>query len=318
MSGSGGPPPSIKPPPPESVKLVAEKGRAERVQRLKATLEKRIENPIAVVDVLMAEAGDGDPRSDLWEQLHSAAMRDTLEAEVADAYVKCINGPRMKRLAPEAQADVLMHAADFFQGVRGDSAAAETYLHRVIALVPGHVDAFNRLERGLEKLLDTRRLLELYAAVASVPPKAVSVLATQAYNRVLQLGVKDRPLPDDACKKLVALVPSNPRLLDALEGHCRATKRAPLACALIEAALADDEAAPDVLIAQRRQRLLELYVGEANAPANAITHLEKLLERDPADPVAIKLGEKLLSTREVASRAAAALQTARRARSLVP
>jgi hypothetical protein len=305
---------SVAPRKPRSVALAAEKARAVRVQRLKAMLEQRIENPIAAIDTLIAEASEGASRSELWEQLHAAAMRDGLEAEVADAYVKCANGPRMKRLSPEAQAEVLMHAADFFQGMRGDAATAETFLERVVGIVPAHVEAFGRLERRFEKLLDARRLLELYANVAAAPPRPVNVLATQAFNRVLQLTTKDGTLSDDACRKLLALVPTNPRLLDALEGHCRATKRAGLACALLEQVLAD-ETAPEAVTVQRRQRLLELYVGEAAAPAEAIPHVEKLLERDPTDAFAIKAAEKLLSAREVASRAAAALQAARRARS---
>jgi hypothetical protein len=294
--------------------MAAEKARSERVQRLKLTLEHRLQNPIVALDALMAEAGEGAAQSELWEQLHAASMRDGVEAALADAYVKCSNGPRMKRLAASAQADVLMHGADFFQGVRGDAASAESFLERVVNIMPGHVEAFGRLERRFEKLLDARRLLELYATVAAVPPKPVQVLATQAYNRVLQLAAKDETLSDDACRKLLALVPTNPRLLDALEAHCRSTKRAVLACELIEQALLD-ETSPAALRIQRRQRLLDLYMGEAASPAAAIPHVEKLLEHNPADANTLKVAEKLLSTREVASRAAAALQAARRARS---
>jgi tetratricopeptide (TPR) repeat protein len=296
------------------VVLAAEKARSERLQRLKTMLESRLTAPIPVIDALMAEAGEGEPQSDLWEQLHSAAARDGMEDALAEAYVKCINGTRMKRLPQEVQADVFMHAADFFQGVRGDAAAAQDYLERVLKIQPGHAEAFNRLERRLEKLLDARGLLQLYASAAASPPKPVQVLATQAFNRVMQLVGKE-PLADDACKQLIALVPTNPRLLDALESHCRATKRPALACALIEQALLD-ETAPADLTVQRRQRLLDLYTGEAASPAAAIGHVEKLLERDPSDTNALKIAERLLSTREVASRAAAALQTARRSRLL--
>ena len=310
MPGSSDPAKPI----PRSVALAAEKARSERIQRLKATLERRLETPIAAVDALMAEAAEGDPRTELWEKLHAAATRDGLEAELADAYTKCMNGPRMKRLPAQAQADVLMHAADYFQGVRGDAATTENILDRVLAAVPGHVEAFARLERRLEKLLDARRLLELYARVAAVPPKPVNVLATQAFNRVLQLAAKDETLSDDACRKLLALVPTNPRLLDALESHCRSTRRPALACELIEAVLRDAPSADEALTVQRRQRLVDLYMGEAASPALAIDHVEKLLERDPADASILKVAEKLLSTREVASRAAAALQLARRSR----
>lgn len=297
---------------PKSVAKAAEKARSERVQRLMTTLERRLDNPLATIDQLMAEVNDGDLRPELWERLHAAAMRDQLEDAVADAYVKCMNGPRMKRLSPEGQATVLMHAADYFQGVRGDAQTAQEQLDRVLRLVPGHPEAFGRLERRLEKLLDAHGLLQLYASVATVPPKPANVLATQAYNRILQLAGKG-PLSDEACTQLVVLDPHHPRLLDALEAHCRSTKRPALACSLIERTLASDAAETDIS-AQRRHRLLELYTGDAGTPAEAISHVEKLLERDPSDAAALKIGERLLSVREVASRAAAALQSARRSR----
>ncbi len=308
---SGFPPRKVLP---ESVKLSAEKGRSERLQRLRTTLEQRLENPTAAIDALMSEASEGETHPDLWEKLHAASIRDRRENEVAEAYTRCANGPRMKRLPPEAQAQVLMHAADFFQGVRGDVKTAETFLERVMTLVPGHPDAFARLEKVIEKRLDARALLELYANVAFEPPRAASVLATQAYNRVLQLGGKAEVLSDEGCKKLMALVPEYPKLLDALEAHCRASKRAPLACALIEEALLDPNA-PEELTLTRRHRLIDIYLGDAKAPASAIGHVELLLERDANDANAFRAAEKLLASREVASRAAAALQAARRARS---
>lgn len=322
MPTSGGPPsqgpPSQAPSSKsvsDSVRLAAEKKRNERVQRLRATLEQRLDNPMPALEALIMEVGEGDARPDLWELLHAAAIRDKREADSATAYTRCVNGPRMSRLSAEGLAIVLMHAADFFQGVRGDGKSAEAFLERVIAADPGHVDAFTRLERLLEKQLDSRRLVELYAKVAAAPPRAVNVLAMQAFNRVLQL--KDAPLSDDACRNLVVLVPSHPKLLDTLEAHCRSTKRPLLACELIERAIVADDSSED-LTAQRRLRLLELYIGEAATPASAIEHLEALLERDPTDAKVLGLGDKLLSVREIASRAAAALQGARRARSVRP
>jgi hypothetical protein len=295
----------------KSVALAADKTRAQRVARLAMLLNTRVDNPLAVVDALIAELAEGQPQAEMWEQLHMAAMRDRTEAALADAYEKCSNGVRMKRLSPEPQAEMLMHAADYSQGVMGDAAKAEAYLSRVLALVPTHAEAFARLERRYEKLLDARRLLELYAAVATSPPKATNIIATQAYNRLLQLPAKD-PLSDESCVKLLALVPANAQLLQALETHCRATKRFGLACDLFEQALTQE--AEDTVVVARRHRLLELSMGEAQRPAVAIAQIEALLARDPGDTVAVKQAERLLSVREVASRAAAALQTARRAR----
>jgi hypothetical protein len=304
-------PNSKKPDLSKSVAIAADKTRAQRLTRLKMLLGTRIDNVLAVLDALMAELGDGQSHPDLWEQLHSGSIRDGAEAGLADAYTKCVNGARMKRLTPEAQGEVFMHAADFAQGILGDAAVAEAYLARVLAVVPTHADAFSRLERRYEKLLDARRLLGLYAGVAAAPPKPVNIIATQAYNRLLQVTPKD-PLPDDACEKLLALVPAHPKLMDALEQHCRSTKRFELACTLLSKALATEK--DDNIVFTRRHRLLELSIGEGQKPMIAIAQVEALLTRDPSDALALKQAERLLSVRDVASRAAAALQAARRTR----
>lgn len=297
-----------------SVTIASEKARALRVERLVALLEKRLDLPIAAIDALMAEAAEGEPQLPLWEKLHAAAARDGVEANVADAYLKAVDGVRMRRLAPEAQADVLVHAADFFQGIRGDLETTDRLLRRALELCPDRVEVFTRLERRLEKPGEERRLVELHAVVAATPPREAKVLATQTLNRLLLLGTK-QTVADDACRKLLALVPVNPKLLDALDSHCRGTKRAALAAELIERALLEDDAAPPPIVAQRRHRLLDLYFGELAAPSRAVDHVELLLERDPNDAVAFKGGERLLGKSDVASRAAAALQKARRARS---
>lgn len=306
MSGPRGPVKS------RSVIEVAEKARADRVRRLQNALEQRLDVAIVAIDVLMSELADGDARTELWEQLHGAAVRDKKEAEVRDAYAKCVVSPRMKRLSAAAQAELYLHAADFHQGILGDPAGAEAFLRQALTVVPGHLEAYRRLEAPLSKLLDARPVLELYASVAAAPPKTPTVLANQALSRVLQLTVKD-PLPDAACKQLVALVATNPRLLEGLEAHARSTKRHALACALYEEALLD-EATPAATTMQWRQRLVELYMTEASSRASAMVHVEHLLRENPNDANAFKAAERLLAVAEVSSRAAAALLAARRAR----
>jgi hypothetical protein len=297
----------------KSVLLAGEKARELRVTRVRIMLESRLVNAAAAIDALIAEAADGDPQVELWERLHGASLRDGVDAQVADAYQRAVGSPRMKRLEPSAQADVLMHAADFFLGIRGDADAAEAMLERVLALVPDHPDAFPRLERRLEKVSADRRLVEMYARVASSPPRPVATLATQALHRLVRLAPSD-PASDEACRQLVALVPTNEKVMSALDAHCRATKRFGLLCELLEAALELDTGAPKDVQRQRRHRLVELSIGEAATPTRAMDQIDILFEQDPGDAVAVKAAERLMSSREVSSRAAAALQKARRAR----
>lgn len=295
-----------------SVALAQERTRSHRLDRLRKSLEDRLVDAVPAIDALMAELGEGCPHDDLWQQLHSAATRDGMQPGVADAYHKCTAGPRMKRLSREARAAVLMHACDFFENVSRDEVAAESYLARVLDTVPGHADAFVRLERHVERSRDPVKLLELYAKVAGAPPRPAAVLANQALNNLLLLNAK-RPLSEDSCKRLLALVPVAPRILDALEKHCCATERHRLACSLIEQALVESSM-PESAVVQWRTRLLELYMGDAASPAEAMPHVEALLERDPTHAKALDTAKKLLGTRAVETRAAEALRNARRAR----
>ncbi len=298
--------------PTRSVAVAMEKTRLHRVERLKKTLADKLGDPVPILDALMTELADGAEQTELWNVLDAAAKRDGIEAALGEAYRKCANGPRMKRLPRAAQAVVLLRAANFFEKALGDDPASEHYLERVLDVVPGHAEAFARLEARVEKALDSSRLVALCAKVASVPPKPATVLATQALNKLVLLSPKT-PLADEICRQLVALVSANPKVLDALDKHCCATKRPLLACALTEDALRTANAEDD-LVVQWRERLIELYMGEAESPPEAMPHVEELLNRDATHAKALDTAERLLGTRKVATRAAAALRNARRAR----
>lgn len=287
-----------------------EKARALRLQRLTSMLENRLENPSAALEALISELSAGDPQSALWEALHAAAIRDGMEQDLAAGYVKITNTRRLRPLEPRAQADVLVHAADFHQGVLGDAESAEGFLERVQHVVPGHAEAFARLERRLETLTDARRLVGLYAVVASAHPKSADDLTSKIVNKIVPLPATS-PLPADVCARLVTLAPTHPILLGVLDKHCRKTKRFDLACALIEQALADPKL-PNATAVEWRRHVIELYTGEAGKPALAIPHVEELLDQNPLDDTARGAAERLLSNHDVAARAAAALQKARR------
>jgi hypothetical protein len=287
-----------------------EKARALRLQRLKSMLEQRLDNSAAALEVLISEILIKQPQLELWEKLHGAADRDQVEIELAAAYANVTSPRRLHQLEPWAQAVVLMHAADFHQGVVGDADGAQMFLERVQQIVPGHAESFARLERRFESLGDQRGLVELYAVVGAAEPKLADVLASKALNKIVPLPAT-APLSEEACKKVVALARTHPALFDVLDAHCRKTKRFQLACELAESSLVG-KALPNPVALKQRRRLIELYTGDAGAPAKAIGHIEALLAADPSDAVARAGAERLLSNREVAPRAAAALQAARR------
>ncbi len=288
----------------------AEKARAQRLERLEANLGRELEHPDAALETLMLELRAGELHVEAWARLHAAAARDGKEAELAELYQKVTAHHRLKQLTPPERASLLLHAADFYQGILGDGDAAEGFLWRLLEEVPEHLEAFTRLERRFTGPKERVRLAELYALVASQPPKPAAALATAALD-VISLLPSQSPLPEEACRKLLALLPASQALLGVLERHCRRTDRYGLACELLELSL-DGASVPKAEINERRRRLIDLYIGEAKTPEKAIGHVEDLLQQDPADELVRAAAEKLLRVRQVDSRAAAALQAARR------
>jgi tetratricopeptide (TPR) repeat protein len=288
----------------------AAKARAMRLERLRSMLDGGLGDPRAALETLMGELRVGEAQPELWERLHAASVRDGKEAELGGAYAKIAKDRRLKQLSPAVHAEVLMHAADFLQGVRGDGEGAAAFLVGVLEVAPTHAEAFNRLERRFEAAGDELRLVELYAVVAATPPKPAEEMARRALKIVTSLTAKT-PLSDDGCKGLLAFAPANLALLGALETHCRKTGRLHLACDLFEQAILGP-GLPEVKVIELRRRLIELYMGEAGKPDRAIAHVEALLQRDPNDAQARTTAERLIPRPKVASRAAAALQQARR------
>jgi hypothetical protein len=150
----------------------------------------------------------------------------------------------------------------------------------------------------------------LYALVAAKPSRPPAALATAVLNNISQFP-SQWPVSDETCRKLLVLLPESPTLLNVLEVHCRNTGRAALACSLLEEAL-DKFPGTQAEMLERQRQLIKLYLGDANAPEKAISHVEALLLQDPSDVQTRAAAERLLRSSQVASRAAAALQEARR------
>ena len=288
----------------------AEKARALRLQRLQSSLDVCLELPETAVEALLSELRLGEMLPESWERLHASAVRDNKEFELEVVYGNITVERRLKQLTEEQRTSLLLHAADFCQGIVGHADAAEGYLWRILEVVPDHADAFARLERRFSASRNNMRLVELYALVAAKPSRSPGALATAVLNIISQLPSQS-PVSDETCRKLLVLLPESPTLLNVLEGHCRNTGRAALACSLLEESL-DKFPGTQAEILERQRQLIKLYLGEANAPEKAISYVEALLLQDPSDAQSRAAAERLLRSPQVASRAAAALQEARR------
>jgi len=280
------------------------------MERLKDALEKRLSQPASALEALTSELNEGEKHPELWEGLHAAATRDGKEADTAEAYRKITAARRLARMSPPSGAELLTHAANYFQGVLGDRDTAEELYMRVLGVVPDRPEVFTWLAQRFEAASDPRGLLELYSLVAATPPKTAVELAGSAMNTIMRVSAST-PVSEDACRRLVALVPANPKLLDGLEAHCRKSGRLALACELFELALAREDLSSHAELELRR-RVTVLYLEDTSTYAKAIDHVEALLEHDASDETTRAAANRLLANREVASRAAAALHAARR------
>jgi hypothetical protein len=111
--------------------------RDQRLARLRRELAERLEDPAAAIETLLHELEHGDLLAFEWEGLHVAAERDDKEVELGTAYQQVLTRPRLHRLDPPQRVRVLMHAADFFQGILGDADLAWTFLQRVLRVARG-------------------------------------------------------------------------------------------------------------------------------------------------------------------------------------
>jgi len=270
-------------------------------------LNTGLANPPAAIEMLICELEAGNKQDHLWEGMHVAAAEGGKEKDLATAYRTLSTGRRLKQLPPDISAEVLIHAAHFFQGMLGDVETAEKFLMAALAASPTHLDAFERLEKKYEALPDKRKLLALYGKVGSNPPKPAVELAGKAVNALVPLTAKT-PLDDDACRGLALLGSSS--LLEALEAHCLKTGRAKLACTVLELGLQIGKL-PEASAVERRRRLVDLYIGDAGQPEKSIDHVEILLQRDSQDPAARAATKKLLAIRTLADRVMAVLQDVR-------
>jgi hypothetical protein len=279
-----------------------------RLRRLSLMLDSALDHAVAALEILVAEAEIGQLHPELWERLHAAAARDDKEIELASAYEQVARGRRLKPLSPAMQAHVLLHGADFLQGVLGDGDGAAVLLTQLVAAVPDHTEAFERLQRFLTAGNRNVELVQLYATVAGSRAEAPLLLGRAL--ALIESLPRAETVPIETCERLVRVAGKNARVIAVLDAHCADRGRSSDAAALIEIAIQTGSLAEENVM-QLRGRLVALYLGPAKTPEAAIPHVEEILRIDCMNEEARAAADKLLTVPSVASRAAAALQDAR-------
>ena len=280
-----------------------------RIDTLATALQQKLENEVAVLDLLVSALARGQTLEATWEQLHDAALRDDRVAELAFAYERFSKDKKLRSLNPGAQTAFLLHAGSFFAEVFGDVDGAEPYLERAFSLSPGDAAVFQKLEAVLSGKGENRKVGEMYAAAAGVQTERAEQLRMLQQAAALMAGDEDRAAKIHL--EVLKIDPTDVSSRRALE-ECyeRGGKLGDLA-KLLEQALSGDTTSPDVEATRAlRVRLISLYAGGLGEVERALPHVEELLRIDPTHPAARAIGFELLGHKGVAARAAAALSTA--------
>ncbi|MDB4942278.1 MAG: Exonuclease SbcC [Labilithrix sp.] len=261
-----------------------------------------------MLDALLVAQSKGQLEADVWQELHDAAVRFDRVSELAFAYESVSQGRRLRTLLPAVQAELFYRAAIFFGEVLGDEFGATTYLEKALAAHPGHAGAFERIDAQLTRVDDNKKLADLSVHAATHRPRDEQVLllerAAHLYERS---GLEDKAI--ETYQALVKLEPGDESLRDALEARYLKANRFRDVARMLEQALAAapaDGADPEDG-ARIRAKLVDVFANALKEPERAMPHVEALLELDPTHPEARRVATRLLESKGLAARAAAAL-----------
>src|SRR5580692_753372 len=272
--------------------------------------ETRIENEESLIDAMLASMARSALSADAWERLHGAALRDDRLSEVAFAFEATSQGKRLRASQPGVAAEFLFQAGRFIADVFGDAAGAVAYLERALALAPTHAPAFVGLETLLQKTQQPKRLAELYATMAQHKPRAdqIALLRRAAALHEETGGADDRVA--DLLQAIVRLEPTDEDARSRLEElYVRANRFRDVA-RLNEQALAAEAGPTGDARAALLSRVVEIYADRLQEPERALPYIEQLLALDPSHEAARRVAQKLVVTKGLAGRAAAALAAA--------
>lgn len=285
--------------------------RVLRIDDVDSILESRLEDPQAVLEVLVTQTAKGQPYPALWDKLHAAASRDDTVAELAFAYEHLSQDRRIKLLTSDQQAEVFLNATRFFADVFGDPDGAVGYAERVLSAVPAHPEAVARLEKLLTDRGDSPRLAKLYGDLAAVEKDREAQVELLRRAAALIDGVSEgEELAIDVLSRLIKADPTDVAAQESLVERLVAAGKAKDAAKLLEQALLRDPPPHGDEAAGLHSRLIDLYVDTLREPHRSVPHLEALLAQYPTNERARSIAESLLENRAVAARVASALSDA--------
>ncbi|WP_437722098.1 tetratricopeptide repeat protein [Sorangium sp. So ce861] len=280
-----------------------------RIDNLEAALEQGIDNEAAALDVLVAAAAKGSPHPELWAKLHESAARHDRFSELAFAYERFASERRFGMLPQAAQAEVLVHAAEFLADFFGDPGGARPYLERALSVLPSHQEAFLRLERILVEANEPPKLADLYALAAGYRAERAEQLALlRRAFALIEASGKEEERAVKLLQQILRVDPGDASARWALEERYARAGRLQEIARMLEPALTTEPPPADAL--EIRARLIDLYSGPLKEIERALPHVEEVLALNPSHEAAYRAAEALLGRKTAVVRAAAALEAA--------
>lgn len=270
------------------------------------SFDSKLENEEEVLDALLLTLSKNQLDETIWQELHDAAVRHDRVSELAFAYESVSQGRKLKTFLPPVQAELYFRAAAFFGEVLGDEFGATTYLEKALTAWPAHVGAFERIDAQLTRSDDNRKLADLCIQAATHRTKAEqSTLLKRAALLYERASLEDKAI--ETYQSLVKLEPGDESLRDALEARYVKANRHRDVARMLEQALAADPPPVADDAARIRAKLIEVFANQLKEPERAMPHVEALLDVDPTHPDARRVATRLLESKGLAARAAAAL-----------
>jgi tetratricopeptide (TPR) repeat protein len=274
-------------------------------------LEERLDDPSAVLELLVNAVAKGEQPLEAWERLHQAAVRHDKVSDLAMAYEQVAADKRTKLLTGEQQVFIYLRAARFFQLELADTEGAIAYAERAAAAVPGHGEAFELLEALYGIANKPARLAELYVDASSRAQEAEVKL--QLLRRAAEL-LRDLPQSDeiamDVAQRILKLSPGDAGARDGLVQRLLSRGRHKEVVDVYEHALKREPPPDPAEALALREQLVDLCLGPLKDVTRALAHIEGVLQLAPSHPAAHAAAESLLENRAHAGRAAAALSDA--------
>lgn len=270
------------------------------------SFDEKLENEEEILDALVASAAKNALDPALWTELHDAAVRHDRVAELAFAYESFAQGRKLKTTPGAVQAELFYRAATFFGDVLGDEFGATTYLERALAASPAHAQAFERIDAQLTRANEPKKLAEVCVHAAAHQGKAGQLaLLERAAGLFAQAGLEDKSI--ETYQQLVRLDPANVGYRQALAKRYLAANRHRDLARMLEqtlGTLADPNGAEAKDV---RAQLVDVFANQLQEPERALPHVEAILEVDKTHAEARRVATRLLESKGLAARAAAAL-----------